>query len=31
MEQSVYQARWLIVPLFGVCIAFLATGIFLTL
>ncbi len=27
MDNSVYQARWLLAPLFGFCIAFVALGI----
>lgn len=30
MEKSVHEARWLIAPLFGVCIAFMAIGLFLS-
>jgi hypothetical protein len=28
MENSVYQARWLLAPVFGVCIGFISLGLF---
>ena len=29
MENSIYQARWLLGPLFGLCIGILGVGVFL--
>jgi hypothetical protein len=29
METSVSQARWILAPVFGLCIVFLSAGIFL--
>ncbi len=30
MENSVYQARWLLAPVFGVCIGFISLGLFVS-
>ena len=28
MESRVYQARWLLAPVFGLCLGFLTVGVF---
>lgn len=28
MDKSVYQARWLLAPVFGICVTFVALGVF---
>ena len=30
MDKSVHQARWLLAPVFGLCIGFAALGIFVS-
>ena len=30
MDNSVSQARWILAPIFGLCIAFLSVGLFLS-
>ena len=29
MDNSVYEARWLLAPILGLCIAFISAGLFL--
>lgn len=30
MDRSVYEARWLLAPVFGLCVVFAAAGILLS-
>jgi hypothetical protein len=30
MENSVHEARWILAPIFGLCIALISAGIFLS-
>jgi hypothetical protein len=30
MENSVHEARWILAPIFGLCIALISVGIFLS-